>query len=89
MTTLLPDQDTKAEDEKMKEPAKRWRNRWKALVACEYPNITTHPGLVYDSDLEWPSHDVAATQAAKEILEDINEFGSPSDEWLGAFEVKE
>ena len=53
--------------DKITEPAKRWRNKWKALVHSyerHAPHIKYAPGQIFDGYTVWPSKDVAEQKAA-------------------------
>lgn len=93
--TLLNDADfaVQVTPEKVKKPASRWRNKWRALeyVECD----CGCPGYAGEEYFEgdccepqsYPSKDVAETSAADEQAFDVIEFGRTVDEYLGAFEI--
>lgn len=78
--------------EALREPAKRWRNKWRALFAKQCPDCDARmrAGEIYLSCC-WthPTKDVAETRAAAELEQDIRLHGRPLDEYLGAFPVSE
>lgn len=84
---LLRDPDLAPEREEVKEPAKRWRNWWRALCPqyCDETGACFEPGDVWRGRLVFPTKDVAETHALKAMAGEIAEYGSPNDEYLGAF----
>jgi hypothetical protein len=80
--------------EVVKEPPKRWTNKWRALASAPCPygcGFTCEAGDVYFSCCGsfFISRDHAETTAAQQIQDDIAEYGEPLDEYLGAYPVDE
>jgi len=66
-------------------PPKRWRNKWRALVAFDCEGVTHYPGEEYDGEYLHPSKDVAETVAAESLAHAIALLGHAPYEYLGAF----
>lgn len=75
--------------EKLIEPAKRWRNRWRTVryVRFEIEGVL-QPGKVFDSHWVWPSKEVAEQKAADSDHREIVRHGKTSCEYLGAHPVE-
>ena len=80
------------EGKTMREPPKRWRNWWRAIqVHYTGDSMTTanrwRPGDIYPSEKQYPSKDVAETQAAKklELRGSNGGLGAGFFEFVGAF----
>lgn len=66
-------------EERINEPAKRWRNWWidrEDSGGCDEPYA--------DCDV-WPSKDVAESEAQRELLDDYCATGTCPSKWIGAF----
>jgi hypothetical protein len=86
-TTLLPDPDTKAEDEK---PSRAWRNKWRALRGFRMTDGRRVPdGYSGFEKVLYPSKNAAAQAATRWMLSNVATFGQCLMSYEGAFEVKE
>lgn len=79
------------ERETLREPAKRWRNKWRAefFNVCERCRVFHHAGEIYWDccDPVWPSRDAAESSAAEQVAYQIANEGVTLEEHLGAFPV--
>lgn len=70
-------------------PAKRWRNRWRAIWwnTCGSCRTVRQQGQVYWDccDPAWPSLDVAETNARDQLAFQIENEGRALEEFRGAF----
>lgn len=92
MTTHL---ELDRETEKLKEPSKRWRNKWR-MVGNSYVGSLCGTcgkmafratGDVFDTCCKtWPSREIAEAKAHEGISESLAKGRVPL-EWLGAFPV--
>lgn len=77
------------EDETVREPAKRWRNRYLCVchsTVCEVCGDEHRYGDVWESCCaSFPSKDAAETVAARELEREVREYGFVVDLYLGAF----
>lgn len=75
------------ETERMKEPAKGWRNKWRASEDAEYTDtILRRRGAIFWARTVRPSREIAEQIAHKNIEDQIASGWQP-DEYLGAFPV--
>ena len=80
--------------ERAPEPAKRWRNKWLARMACEYRHTDTGEffhvaaGQYVESRRTWPSKDLAESHAAELIAVNLSRNANQLV-YLGAFPVEE
>lgn len=89
MTDLLHDDDLKTERETASEPAKRWRNRYRArqvfTATCKgVPYATLQPGELFWGHTVWPSKEIAETQA----FSPGTSASVGHADWLDAFPVE-
>lgn len=84
---LLRDEDLRTEREEVKEPAKRWRNRYRALVDYYDSGTRQHrrPGDEWWGFRLWPSREVAEQAAADHIKRHQPRSDVWLDEWIDAF----
>lgn len=68
------------------EPAKLWRNRWRALehIVIDRDRLV-RPGAMLDGDRAWPSKDMAESVAARDLAFVRFAYGRAIVEHLGAF----
>ena len=90
LITIERDEDARTVERRMPEPAKRWRNRWRATEifhgACDVCGAVELilPGMAYENHCRvYPSKDVAETEATKP------NFTGYWNVYLGAVEVSE
>lgn len=85
---LLRDEDLRTEREEVKEPAKRWRNWWRApydgVAECVFTGKLTarRAGEAYPGFRVYPSQDAAET-SVKEIV--TGRYGGLVANYLGAY----
>ena len=89
--SLLIDLDFALAKEVLKEPAKRWRNRWRKARA---PNLTANHipraiGEEFWGAHVWPSCDTAESSALECLARNIAQRGFSSVDYLGAFPMEE
>lgn len=86
MTTVQTPLPIKSEEgEKITEPSKRWRNRYRALVHFYTPGNERRPGEVYDGSKTWPSKEIAEEKAEECRKRVGTPFNGGASEYLGAF----
>ena len=90
LKTPLPSLTDDTDDTPMKEPPKRWRNKWEVVRVCQ--DITTGKYLTPNGP-EWgpdhPSKDVAESIAKYELTTPGYLAYAGFIRWLGAFPVEE
>lgn len=96
MTTITTPPEIQLTPGQVTEPAKRWRNRWRAILdAPRFCYNCGHkswpkPGEVHDTHCgTWPSKDIAESKATEYLDYQKRMLGHNYDEHLGAFEVNE
>lgn len=71
--------------ETVKEPAKRWRNWYRALAGFLDPGGFVEEGEVYHGTRLWPSKDAAETRALEEASDLRFATANGDAQYLGAY----
>jgi hypothetical protein len=90
VSELLSDLDLAPERETAREPAKRWRNRYRALEAgwCASNGRPVSAGEEYWGKALWPSREIAEQRALDDLEKGRRFVGHDVSEYLGARPVE-